>query len=279
MTAADYKTCSTNLLKMDSVVPNGCSREQPAEVSDLPTDLCRQAAVFTKLFDKKEARLRDLLSDIQEIGVHVKKWNTKSKRSCYTGLVSAAVAAGAGAAIPFAGGVGFAITAALTSAAAGGALFGFKIKQFRTEEESLKKIKQFLKIVNRLEHELEEVTKLCENLPKAETPNVTSLKKNLVKLFQSMEKLRTADGVKELTGQCQTVFDEFEMMRKQLEEFRGSTEAETQTHNDSESAACAEKENSAVDSANEKSLTELENGSELISLIPQKDPVGKKTED
>lgn len=288
LSAAEYKTCSTdcaeetclqiqcegNLLKMDSAVPNGCSN-----VCDVATDLCQQAVLFMKLFDKKEARMRDLLSEILQTGIHVRKWNTKSKWSIYTGLVSAAVTVGAGVAIPFAGGIGFAITAALTSVCAAGAVFGFKIKQFRTEEESLKRIKQFLKIVNRLEHELEEVMRLCKKFQrgaeKDETQNVTSLKNNLVKVFESNEKLRAADGVKELTARCQTVFSEFEKMRKQLEEFRGGTES------------AGLPENPALDSADEKLVTdagntetELENSSESSSLIPQKDDkVVKQPED
>lgn len=248
---------------MDSAVPNGCSDEKRPQVSDVATDFCHQAVLFMKLFDKKEARMRDLLSEILEIGIYVRKFDTKSKWSLYTGLVSAAVAVGAGIAIPFAGGIGFAITAALTSVCAAGAVFGFKIKQFRTEEESLKRIRQFLKIVNRLEHELEEVMRLCKKFQRGaerdEKQNVTSLKNNLVKVFESNEKLRAADGVKELTAQCQTVFSEFEKMRKQLEEFRGGTES------------AALPENPGLDSDNEKPVTELENSSESSSLIQQKD--------
>lgn len=243
---------------MDSAAPNGCGDEKPPEVCDVATDLRRQAAVFVKAFDQKEARMRELLGEILETGVLVRKWNTKSKWSFYTGLVSAAVTVGAGIAIPFAGGIGFAITAALTSVCAGGAMFGFKIQQFRTEEESLRRIRQFLTIVTRLEHELEDVWGLCKKLQRAaekhERLNVTSLKDNLVRAFESSEKLRAADGVKELTAQCQTVFGEFEKMRKQLEEFRGGTESE----------------NPALDSAGEKRAGDAGN-TEMSSLLQQRD--------
>ncbi|KAF3701667.1 hypothetical protein EXN66_Car017355 [Channa argus] len=222
---------------MDSSAANGCSSVTPREVSE---ELSHQAASFIRLWDKKEARMRDLLDEIKDMAIQIKKLHTKSKRSCYTGAVSAGVTIGAGIAVPFAGGLGFAITAALTSAAAGGALFGFKIKQFRTEEECLKQIKQFLKIVNRLQHELEEILKVCEDLQresdKAETCDVSSLKSNLVKLFESTEMLRTADGVKELTGQCPMVFGEFQDIKTQLEEFRGSTECGSSSEISSESS-------------------------------------------
>ncbi|KAK2863551.1 hypothetical protein Q5P01_003084 [Channa striata] len=190
-----------------------------------------QAASFLRLWDKKEARMRDLLDEIKEMAVQIKKLHTKSKRSCYTGAVSAGVTIGAGIAVPFAGGLGFAITAALTSAAAGGALFGFKIKQFRTEEECLNQVKHFLKIVNRLQHELEEILMTCEDLQrqseKVQMDKVSSLKDNLVKLFQCTEILRTAEKVKELTDQCPEVFGEFHDIKTQLEEFRGRAQTES----------------------------------------------------
>lgn len=203
---------------MDSV-SNGCSKEHFPEVCDRMTTLCQHSTLFINLYNKKEVRLRDLHAEIQEIGTQVRKWDTKSKWSFYTGVVSAAIAVAAGLTVPFTGAVGFAITAALMSAAAGGAVFGFKIKQFRTEEESLKKIKQFLNIMNRLEHELDELI-LQSKQEKAELPD------GLLKLLRSMDTFRAADGVYALTAQCQVVFHELDNVRKQLQEPRGSTEGE-----------------------------------------------------
>ncbi|XP_055369262.1 uncharacterized protein LOC129604914 [Betta splendens] len=247
--AAHYKTSSSDGYQNMDSAPNGCSKEQLPVVCDRTTALRHQAALFLKLYDKKEARLRDLHAEIQEIGIQVQKWDTKSKWSFYTGLISAAVAVAAGLTVSFTGAVGFAITAALTSVAAGGAVFGFKIKQFRTEEESLRRIKQFLKIVNRLENDLDELLKLYE---KAELPH------DLLKLFQSMDAFRAADGVSELTAQCHVVFQELVGVRERLREAEEGSEEPLNSTQTSTPVSADGKE------GREK---EVDNSSEASSLL------------
>lgn len=221
---------------MDSSVRKRRAWKHRSEFSDLPADLCHHADLFIKLCDRNELRMRQVVEDLQDISAKLQRLHSRSEKCSVVGTVTAAVGLGAVVAVFIAqvtGGLSLAVTAGAGYVAAAAAVVTLRAKQFTTEEERVKKIKEFLEIVTVLQSELENIMELCEDLQReadgTETESSISLTNNILQPFLTMAKLRssiTAGCVTELTDQCENVFDQFRSMKRKLEEFRGRKDTE-----------------------------------------------------
>lgn len=207
------------------------SREHPPTFSDLLKKLPKYASSFIKVFQRKKQRMKQIVCGLQKIAAEVKQMKEKSKKVRVTGLVFAAVGVVAAAAL-FAGSFTI-VGAAALSVAAGATAVIFTKKRFTRQKESGKKVKAFLKIVELLRTELEEIKKVCEDLQResvgAEPGNTARLKDDINKLLEVTAKLKTSttsDCITDVSDQFKKAFGEFEKMRRKLKDLRERTDTE-----------------------------------------------------
>lgn len=211
-----------SLRKMDSSVRRRRTWEDPSDFSDLPADVSHQAAVYVRLCDSNELRMRQLVDDLQDISEKLQRLQSRSELCRVAGVLLAAVGLGAVVAAfisQLTGGLSLAVTAAAGYAAAAGTVLSFRAKQEATEGRRVKKIKEFLEVVALLQNQLEVITKLCEDNQRES--GVGRLSDVLQPLLGSS---RTSSS--ELSEQCENVFNQFRSVRRTVEELRGREGAE-----------------------------------------------------
>lgn len=171
--------------------------------------------------------MRQVIDDLQHVSAKLQRLQHRSEKCSVVGIVTAAVGLGAAVAAITAqvtGGLSLAVTAAAGYVAAAAAVVVFRAKQLTTEEEQVKKVKEFLDIVTLLQSELEIISELCEDLQReadgAETEAIISLENNVLMTQKLRSSIRSACFT-EFTDQCENVFDQFRSTKRKLEEFRG----------------------------------------------------------
>ncbi len=207
------------------------SMEETPAFSDLLKKLPKYSASFIRAFDRKKVRMRRIAYGLQKVAAQVKHMKEKSKTLKVTALLCAAAIGSVAAA---AGGFSFTAFAAAALAAVGLATaFVFTRKQLRGQRGSRKQVKEFLKIVDLLRSELEEVKKVCEDLQResvgAEMGNTARLKDDIDNLLDVTAKLKTSvtsHCVSDISAQFKNTVKEFEKMRRRLKDLRERRDAE-----------------------------------------------------
>ncbi|KAL4005190.1 hypothetical protein ACER0C_004903 [Sarotherodon galilaeus] len=208
------------------------SRELPPTFSSLLKTLPESASSFIRTFKRKRPRLRRAMWRLQRMAAEARLMEEKSKKLRVVVLVSAA----GGAAALFTGSFSLSLLGALVLCVTGVVTAaGYIKKHFTQKEGSRKDVKTFLRIVEELHRELEEIKKLCEDLQResvgAETGNIQTLRDDIDELLNSSAKLKLFtgfDSVTELCDHCERAVREFEQMKRRLRDFRGSSDTEMQ---------------------------------------------------
>lgn len=156
----------------------------PPDLSELMNKLTEHAASFITLFDNDEPKMRDIVRRFQKIAAEVRKNQETTDGARTAGTVGGGVGVGVGLlallAAPLTGGASLAVAAVATGAGAvGGAatVVGANISKIMTEKGSAEKVeklgKEFMRIVEPLKNELQEIKTTCEKLEQRSTEALT----------------------------------------------------------------------------------------------------------
>ncbi|XP_078101586.1 uncharacterized protein LOC144514275 [Sander vitreus] len=201
------------------------SRDFSPDLSELMNKLIKHAALFIREFDIREQKMREIVREFRKMADEVRKMQQRTDTVKTAGGVTAGVGLGLLAlAAPFTGGTSLAAAAAFTAGALVAATGGSVIsdaneKKTRKENESEKKVgelgKEFMKMVDRLKNDLEEIKRTCE---KVEQRSAELQAENTL-----TDMKRMCEKVEQRTAECQaevnlTDMEEFHSILRRVSE-------------------------------------------------------------
>ncbi|XP_049909860.1 uncharacterized protein LOC126396068 [Epinephelus moara] len=146
------------------------SMTEPLNFSDLTTKLMRHAASFISAFDVSKPKMRQIVGEFQKIVDEVKETQQTTDTVRTVGAVAGGVGLGVMIlAAPFTGGASLLAAGGLAAGATGGGyVVGANVTKTRAENKSAHKVeelgKEFMKTVEPLKNDLEEIKTTCEEL-------------------------------------------------------------------------------------------------------------------
>lgn len=183
------------------------SKELPPDLSELMNKLIEHARSFIGVFDSREPRMREIEGKFHKIADKVKAMQKVTDKVRTGGAVGGGIGLGVAAlgliVAPFTGGLSLvaatAIGGAVGAAVGGAVVVGTNITKTMTENGSATEVvilgEEFLKIVEPMKNDLEEIKTTCEKLEQksseVQTRDTLSDVEKLQRILRQVSELRT----------------------------------------------------------------------------------------
>ncbi|XP_039635497.1 uncharacterized protein LOC120545315 [Perca fluviatilis] len=213
------------------------SKNLPPDLSELMNKLINHSASFIREFDSSKQKMRAIAGEFREIADEVRKMPKRTNEARTPRDIARAIVMGAGVGIavmalaaPFTGGATLAVVGplAVAAGAAGGAgaARAVHVMKNKKDKRRMKKVKrlekEFMKIVEPLKKDLEEIKRMCEKLEQRSAGDQAGKTLADMEDFQKIMTQvsgRKSEKVSELSDGCQNVVEDFDQMKDELKDF------------------------------------------------------------